>query len=79
MMRLLQILIGLDQLLNACLAGYADETLSARAYRRRRARPRWMLAYRTINAVFFWQHDHCRAAYLSEVERRQLPPEYRVG
>ena len=33
-----QILIALDQLANAILAGHADETLSARAYRSRASR-----------------------------------------
>ena len=33
-----QVLIALDQLANAILAGHADETLSARAYRLSRDR-----------------------------------------
>ena len=35
-----QVLIALDQLANAILAGHADETLSARAYRLSRDRGR---------------------------------------
>jgi hypothetical protein len=27
-----------------------------------------------INALFFWQVDHCRDAYESELKRHHLPP-----
>ena len=26
------------------------------------------------DALFFWQKDHCKSAYESEIERAQLPP-----
>ena len=69
---------ALDQLLNALLGGYCDESLSARAYRwRRDGKRQW--AAQTINALFFWQKDHCFSAYGNEQARRQLPPEYRKG
>jgi hypothetical protein len=72
---LLQILIAIDQLGNALLNGYADETLSSRAHR-------WDLAghslpRRVINILFFWQENHCQGAYYDELYRRQLPPEMR--
>jgi hypothetical protein len=69
---LLQVLIALDQLVNALCGGWADETLSAHAHR-----ASWYWRKRAINALFFWQDDHCRGAYSAEVERRQLPPMYR--
>ena len=54
-----QILISLDQLANLLLAGHADETLSARAYRiSRDQNQRW--PRRVIDAIFFWDeliHD----------------------
>lgn len=71
-----QILIALDQLANALLAGHADETLSARAYRLSRDRGRhW--PRRVIDAIFFWDENHCEQAHLSELLRRHLPRNYR--
>lgn len=69
-----QVLIAIDQLLNTLFGGWADETLSARAYRMRLAgktRPAQI-----INAIFFWQEDHCADAFQSEVQRKQLPKFY---
>lgn len=79
--RLLQVLIALDQLVNASTGlfigdGWADETLSAKAYRLRQEKG-WSNAYRLINSIFFLQDNHCKAAYLSELKSRHLPPEYR--
>ena len=73
-----KVLIGIDQLCNAVLGGYPDESLSARAYRWRRDEKSAIPAI-LINALFFWQGDHCYSAYSSEIKRRQLPPEYRKG
>ena len=70
-----QVLIALDQLANTLLAGYADETLSSRAWRHHLDGSRdWPRA--VIDFLFFWQEDHCRTAYESEIERRQLPADY---
>lgn len=71
------IAIAADQLANAMIAGSPGETVSSRVYRgavlavhpNRAAR----MAYRTINTLFFWQEDHCRAAYLREKQRSHLP------
>ena len=65
-----QVLVAIDQLFNALLGGYADETLSARAHRQND----WRRA--VINSIFFWQEDHCAESYESEVERKQLPSGY---
>lgn len=71
-----KILIAADQLLNAMLAGWPDETLSSRAWRWEqndvRSWPR-----RFIDRLFFWESEHCFQSYLSEREGRQLPPELR--
>lgn len=65
-----------DQLLNAILCGWPDESLSARVYRwRRDGKHAWPAAM--INAMVFWQNDHCKSAYQVEQERRHFPPEYR--
>jgi hypothetical protein len=68
---LLQVLIAIDQLANALLGGWADETLSSHAHRRH---PR--LA-RVIDALFWFDPEHCRAAFESERFRLQAPPESR--
>ena len=72
-----QVLIAIDQFFNALFWGYADETLSSRAHRHYVDGSRkW--TRNLINALFFWQEDHCREAYESELTRSQLPPEFRV-
>ena len=68
---MLQVAIALDQLANTLLGGYADETLSARAWRAQH----W-LRY-VIDAIFFFQPDHCYKAYLAELKRNQYPRHYR--
>jgi len=70
------VLVALTQLVNALLGGFCDETTSSRAHRQQR-KLRWRIARRAINAAFFWQDDHCLAAWQSEKARRHLPPELR--
>lgn len=70
-----QILVALDQLLNTLIGGYADETLSSRSHRRR-LRGKGGCAW-VIDHIFFWQDEHCKTAYESELERAQLPVEFR--
>jgi hypothetical protein len=73
-----QPLIAFDQLLNTVVwvkgdgFGYADETLSARAWRLRETSKAW----RRIDAIFFWETGHCQASYESEWQRKQLPTHY---
>ena len=73
----LQILIAFDQLINALLWGYADETLSARAYRHAEIKKDRQWPMKLINSLFFWQENHCEQAYMSEIERAHLPPSMR--
>lgn len=55
---------------------YADETLSSRAWRwERDGVCHW--PRKVIDAVFWWQPDHCLKSYISEREGRQQPPELR--
>jgi hypothetical protein len=73
-----QVLISLDQLGNALLlGGWADESISARAWRQRNDSVWWSAAQGTIDAMFFWTKDHCRTSYLDEMTRHQLPRAYR--
>ncbi|MDR3181702.1 MAG: hypothetical protein LBT89_02085 [Planctomycetaceae bacterium] len=71
-MRAKQVLIAVDQLLNTLLGGWADETFSARCYRMN-----WKILVNIIDTIFFWQKDHCRESWLWELERMDLPLEYR--
>lgn len=68
-----KLFIALDQLLNAVLCGYPDETLSSRTYRsavlESVKKRRWLIAHKFINGLFFWQKDHCYHSYISETER----------
>lgn len=77
-----QLLIALDQLANVLIGlvcGYqswSDETLSAKAYRLELERGRtW--ARKLIDRLFFFDKDHCRTSYESEVLKRQMPPSMR--
>lgn len=73
-----QFLIALDQLLNTLIwlkgdgFGYADESLSARAWRLRDRSKAW----RRIDAIFFWDPEHCKSSYEAELLRRHLPTTY---
>lgn len=76
-MSLKNVAIAFDQLINTLLGAAPDETLSARAYRLRLVSTPWRVAQVVIDALFFWQDEHCKAAYFAEYERSQLPGEYR--
>jgi hypothetical protein len=76
-----QFLIAVDQLINVTLfflpgGIWADETLSARSWRMRQAKPfTWLQPL--IDRLFFWDANHCQSSYESERKRLQLPPEER--
>lgn len=73
-----QVLVAIDQFVNTMIGGYADETLSARAWRYSlEGRRKWLV--KILNCLFFWQDNHCLEAYESEIYRRQYPEEYRNG
>jgi hypothetical protein len=72
-----QWLLLIDQAGNVALGGKADETLSSRAYRAWRANRILGKIFRPlIDTLFFWEKNHCRGAYISEVERKQLPDDF---
>lgn len=72
-----QVAIAFDQLLNALLCGWSDETISARCWREGKTDARWNLWRIAVDVLFFWQQQHCFNSYISEFERKQLPEEYR--
>ena len=71
-----QVLIGIDQLGNTLLGGYADETISSRSWRLRLASQFWGRMFKVVE--FLFGKGHCEDAYLSEELRRQAPPALRV-
>ena len=74
-----QIPIAVDQLVNTFFNGWADETISSAAWRKRNESKGWALLRKAIDTLFFWQTDHCRKACESEKNRLQCPPELREG
>lgn len=80
---LLQILVGLDQLVCAVFGGWADETISSYLYRLDLQRkPAGRLLRPLVDQVFeavLDQRGHCRLSYEAERERAQCPPELRPG
>ena len=72
------VLIALDQLANALLGGWPDETLCSRAWRwHRDGVRRWPCRMLDCVARALGDRDHCRESYESERQGRQLPPELR--
>lgn len=76
-----QTIIALDQLVNTLIpGGWADETISARAYRNSSNGHRgWYRAMRVIDGIFFWQPGHCKESHKAEQVRMHLPPAYRTA
>ena len=71
-----RVLIALDQLGNALLGGWPDETFSSRCWRWHRDGVRhWPRMF--VDALFFWEKNHCQESYESERLRMQMPPELR--
>lgn len=72
------VLIGVDQLVNAAFGGWPDETLSSRCGRLGHRYPYkfWKVI---IDAIFrpFQGPNHCVNAYKKELTRYQFPPEMR--
>jgi hypothetical protein len=71
-----QIALAFDQLCNTLAGGWADETFSARCWRCRDRRPFSYLRV-VIDGLFFWDDEHCKSSYESELSRNQSPPEER--
>lgn len=78
-----QLGIAVDQLANVLItplqgSAWADETLSARAWRAERDAKVFGRIFRpTIDRLFFWERAHCRTAYEREQQRMHIAPEYR--
>lgn len=74
-MKILQVAVAIDQLLNTLCGGYADETMSSRCWRLRAYSPyKWLRP--AIDTILFFDPDHCRTSYESEVARKYLPTSF---
>ena len=72
------VLIAIDQLVNALVGDWPDETLSSRCGRWSKDGVRdW--PRRIIDGLPFWKAGHCLRAYEGEKKRLQCPPELREG
>lgn len=72
--------IALDQMFNVLLGGSPDETLSSRAYRTEQQNKIFGRFFRpVIDSVFFFDPLHCYTSYMSELNRRQLPPNFIIN
>lgn len=71
-----QVLIALDQLVNTLFKGWADETLSSRAWRHY-VKGDYKWPKRLIDGLLWFDKNHCENSYLSEIKRMQVKPEMR--
>jgi len=72
-----QVLIAFDQLLNALLGGWADETLSSHAYRLEQEGKSFGFMRKVIDTILWFDPNHCEASFENETKRMQSPPEAR--
>lgn len=79
--RIKNVLVGADQFFGTVVtlgSLWPDETLSSYAYRLDVNGKRGGRIFRpAIDAIFFWQTEHCRQSYEEERMRYQFPPELR--
>ena len=78
---MLNILIALDQFL-FCLftlgKSSPDETFSAACWRwEKGGKLRGRILRRVVDATFFFDTEHCKKSWESEIQRTQLPKEYK--
>ena len=75
--RLKAFVVGIDQLIAAVLTGWPDATLSAWAWVwERDGKCFWLRKF--IDLIFFWDKNHCKESYRSELEAVQLPPSFKI-
>lgn len=72
-----QVIVALDQTLNALAGGTADETISSRCFRLNHKKT-YRIAEIFINSLFmsFEGWDHCEKAYINEVTGRHLSTKF---
>ena len=73
-----QNLIAFDQLLNTLFfGGWADETMSSTLWRMERDGYFWGFLRTIVDKLLWFDPNHCRTSYESEILRNQSPPEER--
>ena len=82
MNRILNLLIAIDQLMYVLLtlgAGHPDETLSAAAYRTEQQGKFFGRLFRPVIDFLFYfaERKHCEKAFKAELNRSQLPKDYK--
>ena len=79
--RILNLLIAIDQLAWVALTlgnGLPDETISAALWRTEQQGKVFGRFFRPLIDTLFWfDPDHCKSAYNSELRKLQLPGSYR--
>jgi len=70
-----KVLIAIDQLCNAILRGWPDETLSSRAYRWHiQGKRSWVMScIDWVFSVFGGELNHCEDSWRNEANRKHLP------
>lgn len=69
---LINISACLSQLLNTVIFnGNPDQTISARCYVNKH-KAGWRQGYNIINAVFFWQVDHCYSSHSYDIQNARM-------
>lgn len=66
---LLNVAVAFDRMMNAAQRGDPNETLSSVAYRKNRDGEPFGFMMHVINALFWFQPDHCHKAYLADRAR----------
>lgn len=75
-MKILQVAVAFDQLVNTLAGGYADETMSSRCWRLRAEQPYRALRHAIDKALWF-DKNHCEESFISEQQRKYFPRELR--
>lgn len=73
----LRLALAIDQLLNVAICnGEPDETMSSAVYRMERDGRFWGFMRPVIDRLFWFQPNHCKKAYESELLRLQYAKEF---
>lgn len=71
------VLIAVDQLINTICMGWPDETFSSRCWRWYLDGKKWPCYI--VDTLLFFDIEHCKNSFESEVLRKQAPPETRLN
>lgn len=72
------IALSIDQLGNVLIGGSADETISARSYRKGELEGHrgWKVMQNVVDTLFFFDDNHTKEAYHAEQARAHMPEVY---